>query len=389
MSDLSAGFCHKQAEKRRRKHVMTMNSLSKTGDVAQPYSGQRGFLRTPGESWHSHGRKSRTQQMMMILAIVGTLLFLWVQPVAAAPTITEFHVSHVGVPQGITAGPDGNLWFTEFYDNVVGRITPQGKSTLFRLNTVNSATYITNGPDGALWVTLLNDVGGSTTNQIGRLTTGGKLTTFTVPLASYIWDITTGPNGKLYFTDGASRVWSVTTKGKFTAFPFNDKTGGYPYQITTGPDGNLWFTDRAHLIVKMTPAGKFTTFRVPINNGTPDDIATGPDGNLWFTLDGTNSSSRIGRITPSGTITLFTIQGPGNDELFLNGISAGPDGNLWFTYEDFTTNVNAIGRITTGGSTSLFPTPTANSGPTDITAGPDGAMWFTEAVGNVGRITTS
>jgi virginiamycin B lyase len=37
----------------------------------------------------------------------------------------------------------------------------------------------------------------------------------------------------------------------------------------------------------------------------------------------------------------------------------------------------------------LFPTPTANSGPTDITSGPDGNLWFTEAVGNIGRITTS
>ncbi len=324
----------------------------------------------------------------MPVALIGLVFFLWVQPAAAAPTITEFHVSNVGVPQGITLGSDGNLWFTEFYDNVVGRITPQGKSTLFRLNTVNSATYITNGPDGALWVTLLNDVGGSTTNQIGRLTTGGKLTTFTVPQVSYIWDITTGPNGKLYFTDGASRVWSVTTKGKFSAFPFVDKTGGYPYQITPGPDGNLWFTDRGHFIVKMTPSGKFTRFQLPISNVSTDDIATGPDGNLWFTLDG-SGPSRIGRITPSGTITLFTIPGSGNDELFLNGISAGPDGNLWFTYVDFSTNVNAVGRITIADSTSVFPTPTANSGPTDITAGPDGAMWFTEAIGNVGRITTS
>src|SRR5260370_4617487 len=141
---------------------------------------------------------------MMVLAIVGAVLLLWTQPVAAAPTITEFHVSNVGVPQGITAGPDGNLWFTEFYDNVVGRITAKGTSTLFRLNTMNSATYITNGSDGALWLTLLNDVGGSTTNQIGRLTTSGKLTTFTVPKASYIWDITTGPGGHLYFTDVAS-----------------------------------------------------------------------------------------------------------------------------------------------------------------------------------------
>lgn len=328
--------------------------------------------------------------MMMILVMLGTVMLLGAQPAAASVTITEFKVPSPGIPQGISAGSDGALWFTLFYDNEVGRVTTKGAVTVFRLNsTMNSATYITAGTDGALWLTLLNDVGGSTTNQIGRLTTSGKLTAFTVPKASYIWDITTGPDGKLYFTDGASRAWSVTTSGHFTAFPFTDSTGGYPYQITKGPDGNLWFTDRAGLIVKMTTAGKFTTFKVPRSNASTDDITAGPDGNLWFTLDGTDTSSKIGRITPSGVITEFPFPSPSNDYLYLSGISAGPDGNLWFTYQDFTTNVNAIGRITTSGSITLFPTPAANSGPTDITTGPDGAMWFTEAAGNVGRITTS
>jgi streptogramin lyase len=368
---------------------MTANHQLRTGDVAQARVIQRRFLPAAREGWHSPRWKRRSQQMMTILAMVGAVLFLWTPPAVAASTITEFHVSNVGVPQGITAGPDGNLWFTEFYDNVAGRITTKGTSTLFTLNTMNSATYITKGTDGALWLTLLNDVGGSTTNQIGRLTTGGKLTTFTVPKASYIWDITTGPDGNLYFTDGASRAWRVTTSGHFTAFPFTDSTGGYPYQITKGPDGNLWFTDRAGLIVKMTTAGKFTTFKVPRTNASTDDITAGPDGNLWFTLDGTDTSSKIGRITPSGVITEFPFPSPSNDYLYLSGITKGPDGNLWFTYQDFTSKANAIGRITTSGAITLFPTPTANSGPTDITAGPDGAMWFTEAVGNIGRITTS
>jgi streptogramin lyase len=368
----------------RGKHHMTMHHQPGTGNVARIYLKQRRFSHVA-----SSVSKSRARRVITMLAIVGIALLLWSQPVAAASTITEFKVPSPGIPQGITAGSDGALWFTLFYDDEVGRVTPKGAISVFRLNTMNSATYITAGNDGALWLTLLNDVGGSTTNQIGRLTTSGKLSIFTVPKASYIWDITSGPDGNLYFTDGASRVWRVTKSGHFTAFPFTDSTGGYPWQIASGPDGNLWFTDRAGLIVKMTTAGKFTTFKVPRSNGSTDDIAAGPDGNLWFTLDGTNTGSKIGRITPSGNITEFAFPGSGNDYLYMSGISAGPDRNLWFTYQDFTSNANAIGRITTGGAITLFPTPTASSGPTDITAGPDGAMWFTEAAGNVGRITTS
>jgi streptogramin lyase len=369
---------------------MAAHSQPKTGEVGHSSFKPERFMGAIREGRNGLSRKPPLLKALLLLSLVAAVLLIQAQPTFAAPTITEFKVPSPGIPQGITAGSDGALWFTLFYDNEVGRVTTQGNVTVFRLNaTLNSATYITAGPDGALWLTLLNDVGGSTTNQIGRLTTSGKLSMFKVPKASYIWDITTGPDNNLYFTDGTSRVWRVTTSGKFTAFPFTDSTRGYPWQITKGPDGNLWFTDRAGLIVKKTTAGKFTTFKVP-GNGSTDDIAAGPDGNLWFTLDSTNASSQIGRITPSGMITEFPFPSPGNnDYLYLSGIATGPDGNLWFTYQDFTTNANAIGRITTSGAITLFPTPTANSGPTDITAGPDGAMWFTEAAGKVGRITTS
>jgi hypothetical protein len=61
------------------------------------------------------------------------------------------------------------------------------------------------------------------------------------------------------------------------------------------------------------------------------------------------------------------------------------DGALWFT--EVVSSANKIGRVTTAGSFSEFPIPTAASRPQQITAGPDGAVWFTEQFGNmIGRI---
>ncbi len=60
-------------------------------------------------------------------------------------------------PDGITAGPDGNLWFTESGGNKIGRITPSGQITEFPLPTGITKPYypigITAGPEGNLWFT--------------------------------------------------------------------------------------------------------------------------------------------------------------------------------------------------------------------------------------------
>ena len=39
---------------------------------------------------------------------------------------------------GITTGPDGNLWFTEFGAGKIGRITPSGSITEFPIPTAGS-----------------------------------------------------------------------------------------------------------------------------------------------------------------------------------------------------------------------------------------------------------
>jgi virginiamycin B lyase len=83
----------------------------------------------------------------------------------------------------------------------------------------------------------------------------------------------------------------------------------------------------------------------------------------------------------AGTVTEFPIPTKGTPF----DITAGPDGNLWFADP----GGNKIGRITTGGAITEFPTPTASSFPVGITTGPDGSLWFTEEdVSKIGRIST-
>ena len=73
-------------------------------------------------------------------------------------SISEFPVpTSQSQPSGIVSGPDGNLWFTEYLTNKVGRITPSGSIYDFPVVPVaRQPVSIIVGPDANLWLTALN-----------------------------------------------------------------------------------------------------------------------------------------------------------------------------------------------------------------------------------------
>ena len=182
--------------------------------------------------------------------------------VPGPPVITEFSagISAGSSPEGITAGPDGNLWFTERFGNRIGRITPSGTVTEFSSGiSANSQPYgITAGPDGNLWFAEYNG------NRIGRITPSGTVTEFSSGISA-----SSEPDG-----------------------------------ITAGPDGNLWFTEfLGNRIGRISPSGTVTEFFIGFSSSNPVGITAGPDGNLWFAE---RTGNRIGRIIPNGTVIEFS-----------------------------------------------------------------------------------
>lgn len=293
--------------------------------------------------------------------------------VTPAGKMTVFPVPTTNIlPTGITKGPDGNLWFTEGATistgsnefAKIGSITPQGDINEFLMPATGiNPLMITTGPDGNLWFT------DSLAGKIGRMSTHGKLTEFPLPAAnSYPLGITSGPDGNLWFTEtspsgstSVGKIGRITPTGAIKDFPLPEENS-YPAMITSGPDGNLWFTENnwngpniSSKIGRITPTGVITIFSIPNALGYsqggggylygitfgPISIAKGPDGNLWFT--GIFRKGMVGRITPAGVVTEFSLPDPGGVSY---GISSGPDGYLWFT--DSTNSHSWIGRITSG-----------------------------------------
>jgi streptogramin lyase len=285
----------------------------------------------------------------MLVLSIGLSLSLFAAiasgAVGAEPTIEEFSdgISAEGSPNGITAGPDGNVWFTEFADRI-GRITPTGSVTEFSTGITSNPEEIAAGPDGNLWFTENNG------DRIGRITPTGSVTEFSAGISpnSYPLGIAAGPDGNLWFTEaGGSRIGRVTPTGVVTEFSagITSATGG----ITAGPDGNVWFTAGGDRIGRITPVGVVTEFSTGLTGG-PTEIAAGPDGNLWFTE---NTGDRIGRITPTGSVTEFSAGISPNS--YPLGIAAGPDGNLWFTEN----TGDRIGRVSIKGPPPAPPHSTS------------------------------
>jgi streptogramin lyase len=317
------------------------------------------------------------QRVSASAASILTLVAAGIASVARGQVVTEFPVTTAAsAPREIAVGPDGNLWFTEYEANQIGRMTTAGVLTEFPVPTFGGyPAGITIGPDGNLW--FAEELAG----QIARITTAGVITEFPVPTAlAEPYGIATGPDGNLWFTDaGDNLIGRVTTAGDFTMFPIPTDDSA-PVGITAGRDGNLWFAEsQGNNIGRITTAGVITEFPLPAPLSEPNAITAGPDGNVWFAEYLGNA---IGTITPAGVITEFPIP---TTAATPEGIAAGPD-NLWFTEH----GGNQIGRITTSGGIKEFAVPTAGSGPMGITAAyhPLGEVWFTEYDGNqIGAIT--
>jgi len=242
-----------------------------------------------------------------------------------------------GQPAGITTGPDGNLWFTESGANQIGRLSPSGEIREFRLPTPSSQPLgITTGPDGNLWFTETR------TSRIGRITPSGIIREYALPINGGPIAITTGLDGKVWFTlASANEIGSISSSGTIRLLRLTAPMA-QPLGIALGPDGNVWFTEAgANQIGRVMPSGKIYEYPVlaPVGNSgqtyTPYHLTAGADGNLWFTIVG---GRWIGRISPTGTLRLFEV---GSTSGRLDAIASGPNGNLWFTYD----GTNVIGRI--------------------------------------------
>ncbi len=280
-------------------------------------------------------------------------------------------------PYGIAAGPDGNMWFTEYGANQIGVVTTAGAFTEYPIPTAKSEPEgIAAGPDGNVWFV---EFGG---NKIGRITPGGAITEFTVPTAgSGPTNVALGPDGNLWFTEWyTSRIGVITPAGAFTEYTI-PTAKSCPSGIAPGPDGNVWFTEaQGNNVGSVTPSGAFTEYPIPSAGASAFQMTLGGDGNLWFSEWG---AGNVASLTTGGVITEYPITGTLDTPPFPDGIVAMSDGTVWFTDAN-----NETIDLLNGTIVQYATDPSTIVENFGLAYGPDGNLWFTAYNGNViGRVS--
>ncbi|MGH3315138.1 MAG: virginiamycin B lyase family protein, partial [Nocardioidaceae bacterium] len=249
---------------------------------------------------------SRYSRTLSALAVVAGLALVGGTLPAAQAAPAEFKYKTYKVPTArselgsMTLGSDGNLWFTEgrdiftpnadpdtggtFHSNI-GRITPSGAITEFRVDGVNGGSVIPHdivqGPSGVLYFT--------SNSGLGRIGTDGVVMPF-VPDAPF-------SVGGMELARGGNNIW-----------------------ITDFNGDNLWRYD--------TGSGLFTQFPLdPLFD--PADVAVDGLGNVWFGATRLREDGVfvdvIGRLDPAGNITTTDVVGE------VNAVSIATDSKVWFT----------------------------------------------------------
>ena len=281
--------------------------------------------------------------------------------------------------EGIEVGPDGTIYFVDYYADKVFKRTPDGQLSLVAGNSpasfsgdggpatlagLNGPREVELMPDGSLLIVdYLN-------HRIRRVAIDGTITTVA------------GNGSTVLAGDGG---------------PADDASLRYPWDVEAAADGTFYIADRGHgLVRKVEPSGVITTI-VGCTDGTVcpqflgsdmSSIALARDGTLWIAASSLAGYTRLLRKSPDGD--LDAVGGyKGAADLDLDGVPLadanlsieslefGPDG-LMYIVESNRKRVRRLDadgmvrRVAGGGSCDRPPKPRPDGSGTMADVGDDG-----------------
>lgn len=207
-----------------------------------------------------------------------------VVPGPATVSIKEWIVPTLGQrPHDPLGTPDGNIWWTGQYADLLGRLDPKtGTMKEFPLKAGAGPHGLVADKAGNIWYT-----GNGKANNVGKLDPKtGAVTEYALPDPK-----ARGPHtpifdqkGNFWFTLQSGHVGRVvpsTGEVKVSATP---TSGTYPYGIQVNSKGVPWYVDfRGNRLGSVNPETmEITEYTLPNPETRPRRIALGPDDVVWY-----------------------------------------------------------------------------------------------------------
>jgi virginiamycin B lyase len=171
--------------------------------------------------------------------------------ISSSGQVSEFPIpDHESGPKSIVEGHEGDAWFTEYFADKIGRVTPTGQITGYQLPEGSRPTGITVDGEGNIWVAE------SGADAIGRITPEGVMSNISLPSLVSPGAIAAGPDGRIWFTQSGP-------------------TGSAPPRPKI--EGTLG---------RITPTGRYSEVELPDQDSGPVDLVAGAEGDVWFAAMG-------------------------------------------------------------------------------------------------------
>ena len=207
------------------------------------------------------------------------------------PGHTGQQLSLPSAPNELALDAHGDVWFTEFNADRLGRLDPRtGHMQHYPLSPKTSVQTlypygVTVDPQGSIWFTE------SGSNQLGRLEPAtGAIQVFAVPDPhALLMEIASDGQGSLWVTSFTPSLLFRYKPGTGTFTTYTVSLSGHErgtlYGLLVTTSGDVWVTILAanmlaHLDVRT---GLFLYYRIPAPGGLPLGLAMDANQNLWFT----------------------------------------------------------------------------------------------------------
>ncbi|MGI5835630.1 MAG: virginiamycin B lyase family protein [Chloroflexota bacterium] len=298
---------------------------------------------------------------VLLAAVVATMA----AGASAQSAPTEWSVpTFSSQPMNLAPDSEGNIWFTEFAGNKIGKVNTNGVFQEFTVPTNDSQPWgIAIDSSNRVWFTE------HAAGKIGNLTPNGVFGQDNIPTAnSKPTGIAIDASGNVWFAEsGANKIGRFSTSN--SSFEEKDipTANSQPWALAIDSSGNVWFTERAaNKIGKMTPSGQFTEYGIPTSGSAPTGIAIDGLGNIWFAE---YEGNKIGMMTPTGAFTEYNIPTSGAKPTW---VAVDKTGGVWYAGS----GTNSFGRVANGTITE-YGFSTSNSTPVGVAIDGSGNVWFT------------